>query len=150
METKELLIDFENSIGPWLGKTVKVVDYYLQEAFKKAALDITKEQMIVLKKLHQQDGLNQNELAFLTYRDKSSLARLLSKMEQKDYILRQQDANDKRVNQVFLTVAGRDIYQKTRPVIQQVIVKMEKNITDKERKQMITVLKKVQENFVGM
>ncbi|MFK7810913.1 MAG: MarR family winged helix-turn-helix transcriptional regulator [Maribacter sp.] len=149
METERHLIDFESSIGPWLGKTVKIVDYHLQEAFKKANLDLTKEQMVVLKKLNEEDGLNQNELAFLTYRDKSSLARLLSKMEQKDYVIRQKDENDKRVNKVFLTNTGKDIYQKARPEIQQVILKMERKITDTERKQMISVLKKVQGNFMN-
>lgn len=147
VKAEELVIDFERSIGPWLGKTVKLVDYYMQEAFNKAGLDLTKEQMIVLKKLHENDGLNQNELAFLTYRDKSSLARLLSKMEQKKYILRKQDVDDKRVNNVLLTTGGRCMYEKTRPVIRGLITKMEKNITVAEKEQMIALLKKVRSNF---
>ena len=81
MKSEENFIDFENSIGPWLGKTVKVLDFFAQESFNNANLDLTKEQMIVLKKLTFKDGLNQNELAFLTLRNKSSLTRLLSKME---------------------------------------------------------------------
>lgn len=141
------IIDFETSIAPWLGRTVKLVDYHMLEGFKKAELDLTKEQMVVLKKLHDSDGLNQNELAFLTYRDKSSLARLLSKMESKNYIIRKQNKGDKRINEVFLTETGRIIFAKAKPVIKNLIDKMEHGITLEEKQQIIHIIKKVQANF---
>ena len=147
MKTKKIAIDFERSIGPWLGRTMKQVDYHMNESFANTGLDLTKEQMVVLKKLDENDGLNQNELAFLTYRDKSSLARLLTKMESKKYILRRQSEADKRVNQVFLTPEGKKVYDRTRPVIKELIDKMERNISLKEKDQMIALLKKIQENF---
>lgn len=140
-------IDFENSIGPWLGKTVKIVDYFLQESLNKVDLNLTKEQMIVLKKLHDQDGLNQNELAFLTIRNKSSLTRLLTKMEHKNYITRKQSVEDKRINRVFVTQLGREIFQKTIPVMSQLIDRMENNISGSEKLQIIKILKKIQLNF---
>ena len=149
MEKEFKLVDFERSIGPWLGKTVKMVDYFLQEAFQNAGLDLTKEQMIVLKKLHEKDGLNQNELASLTYRDKSSLARLLSKMESKKYVYRKQGITDKRNKEVFLTNEGRDIFRKTRPVIKAIMDVMEQNVSKEEKQQIIHILKKVQSNFTA-
>ncbi len=142
-------VDFENSIGPWLGKTVKIIEYYLQEAFDKHEIDLTKEQMIVLKKLHEQDGLNQNELAFLTLRNKSSLTRLLHKMETKKYIIREQSQEDKRINNVFLTDLGRAVFKKTLPVIKNIIQTMEQNISNTEKQQIIEVLKKIQFNFTS-
>lgn len=119
----------------------------MNEAFEKAGLDLTKEQMVVLKKLDEQDGLNQNELAFLTYRNKSSLTRLLVKMESKAYIERRQGKEDKRVNRVFLTDTGRAVYRKTRPVIKSLITTMEQHISEADKAQMIMLLKQVQKNF---
>jgi len=147
MKSKKNKIDFENSIGPWLGKTIKILDYNFQEAFKKSNLDLTKEQMIVLKKLHDQDGLNQNELAFLTLRNKSSLTRLLTKMEAKKYITRKQSDDDKRINRVYATSFGKEIFERTRPIIHKLINKMEENISKKEKEQVIDILKKIQNNF---
>lgn len=147
MKWEEVAIDFEKSIGPWLGKTSKIVDYHLLEAFHQYDLDLSKEQMIVLKKLHDNDGLNQNKLAFLTFRDKSSLARLLTKMEKKKYITRRQNKDDKRINEVFLTEEGRSIFKKTRPVIKDLLDIMEHGITQEEKGQIIKILKKVQYNF---
>ena len=50
MKSEDNVVDFESSIGPWLGKTVKIVDYYLHEAMMENGIDLSKEQMIVLKK----------------------------------------------------------------------------------------------------
>lgn len=140
-------IDFESSIAPWLGKTVKIVEYYLHEAFDKHQIDLTKEQMIVLKKLHDEDGLVQNELAFLTLRNKSSLTRLLVKMEAKNLIYRQQGLLDKRVNHVFLTDHGKEVYRKTRPIIKEIMTQMEMGISEDDIAYLITLLKRIQTNF---
>lgn len=147
MKIEENYIDFENSIGPWLGRTIKMIDCFLQEEFNVANLDLTKEQMIVLKKLHDQDGLNQNKLAFLTLKDKSSLTRLLSKMETKKYIIRKQGKDDKRVKNVFLTEIGKKVYAKAKPIIKKTISKMETDISLEEKQQIINTLKKIQTNF---
>jgi DNA-binding MarR family transcriptional regulator len=147
MKSEESFIDFENSIGPWLGKTVKLLEYFMQEMFNDHNLDLTKEQMIVLKKLHDNDGLSQNELAYLTLRNKSSLTRLLSKMEKKKYISRKQDLEDKRINHVYLTEFGKHIFKRTKPVIRKMISTMEQNISDSEKQQIIKILKKIQSNF---
>ena len=147
MKIKESNIDFENSVGPWLGKTVKVIEYYLQEKFNQYDLDLTKEQMIVLKRLHDKDGLSQNQLAFLTLRNKSSLTRLLSKMEKKQYINRKQSKEDKRINHVYLTPLGKEVFKRTKPAIQEIITTMEQHISDSEKQQIIKTLKKIQINF---
>ncbi len=147
MQELQLDIDLENSLGPWIGKTTKIVDYYLHEAFQQHGLDVSKEQMIVLKKLHHEDGLNQNELAHLTWRDKSSLARLLAKMERKGYVIRRQHDLDKRVNLVYLTESGREIFRNTRPIIQKAIDILEKDIDKADIKRMIEILKRIQDNF---
>ncbi|TYQ00059.1 DNA-binding MarR family transcriptional regulator [Tenacibaculum adriaticum] len=147
MKSDENNIDFENSIGPWLGKTVKLVDYFLQESFSSKDLDLTKEQMVVLKKLHDKDGLNQNKLAFLTLRNKSSLTRLLIKMEAKNYIFREHSNEDKRIKNVYITELGKEVYAKAKPVIKNLMTTMEQNISSEEKQQIIQILKKIQTNF---
>jgi DNA-binding MarR family transcriptional regulator len=80
-------------------------------------------------------------------RNKSSLTRLLSKMEKKQYINRKQNKDDKRINLVYLTGLGKEVFKKTKPVIQEMITKMEQNISDSEKQQIIKTLKKIQLNF---
>jgi len=147
MKSKENEIDFENSIGPWIGRTMKVIDYYLHEEIKSENLDLTKEQIIILKNLFFNDGINQNELACLTFRDKSSLTRLLVKMEKKNYIKRVKSKEDKRINKVFITSTGKEMFIQTRPIIKKIMNTMEENISNNEQQVMISLLKKIQTNF---
>ncbi len=149
MKNNEIIIDFDSSIGPWLGKTVEIVNYHLLELFKENDLDLTKEQMIVLKKLHDNDGISQNELALLIFRNKSSLTRLLSKMEKKNYIIKKQCKDDKRINQVYLTDFGKDTFKKVKPILKLMIERLEQNISHTEKHQIIETLKKIQTNFVS-
>ncbi|MGB5205527.1 MarR family winged helix-turn-helix transcriptional regulator [Eudoraea sp.] len=149
MNNTDILVDFDKSVGRWIGSTSKMVDNYLHEAFQCEGLDLSKEQMIVLKKLHENDGLIQNELAYLTLRDKSSLARLLAKMERKNYISREQDDFDKRVNRVFLTESGRITFKRSRPIIVGLKEIMEKNITEEEIFQLINTLQRIQHNITS-
>ena len=147
MNNSDILVDFDTSVDRWIGSTAKMVDNYLHEAFQSQGLDLSKEQMVVLKKLHENDGLIQNELAYLTLRDKSSLARLLAKMERKDYITREQDDFDKRVNRVFLTETGRITFKLTRPIIVGLKEIMQKNIEEEEIYQLINTLERMQRNI---
>lgn len=147
VKSNELEIDFENSIGPWLGRTMKMIDYYFHEAIKLEKIDVTKEQIIILKHLFYNDGLHQNEIACLTFRDKSSLARLLAKMEKKKYIIRKKSSKDKRVNNVFITDLGKEMFVKSRPIIKKIMDTMEQNIAQKEQETMIVLLKQIQTNF---
>ncbi len=149
MNNTDILVDFDKSVGRWIGSTAKMVDNYLHEAFQREGLDLSKEQMIILKKLHENDGLIQNELAYLTLRDKSSLARLLAKMERKNYITREQDNFDKRVNRVFLTETGRITFRRTRPIIVGLKKIMEKNIAEEEIFQLINTLQQIQHNITS-
>ena len=139
---QEVHIDFENSLGPWLGKTVKLIEYHLLTLFEEAGLDLTKEQMIVLKELSIKDGLCQNDLAYLTLRNKSSLTRLLTKMELKGYIIRKQSNEDKRLKHVHITLKGKEVFMLTKPIIKKIILKMERRIDVKEKNQVIKTLKK--------
>jgi DNA-binding MarR family transcriptional regulator len=68
-------------------------------------------------------------------------------MEKKQYINRKQNKDDKRINLVYLTGLGKEVFKKTKPVIQEMITKMEQNISDSEKQQIIKTLKKIQLNF---
>ena len=68
-------------------------------------------------------------------------------MEKKQYINRKQNKDDKRINHVYLTGLGKEVFKKTKPVIQEMITKMEQNISDSEKQQIIKTLKKIQLNF---
>lgn len=88
---------------------MKMMDFYFQDIFKSLSFEITKNQWIVLKKLSANDGTIQNELAFITDRDKTFLTRLITTMEKKELVRRVSSIIDKRQNRIYITEKGKKL-----------------------------------------
>ncbi len=78
----------------------KEISGLITDQLKENNVDLTKSQTIVLSKLVFRDKCAQCDLALITARDKTSLTRLLSTMERKGLILRQQSKHDGRIKEV--------------------------------------------------
>jgi DNA-binding MarR family transcriptional regulator len=96
---------------------MKELHAIMTREFKANDVHLSKEQAIVLKRLCDKDGQPQNDLTIVTSRDKTSLTRLLAKMESKELIKRQQSDVDKRVNLVYITNKGLSEIEKATPVV---------------------------------
>ena len=142
-------MDLEKTLAPWLGKTMKMIDNLIQDLFYEQNISLTKTQWVLLKKLHEKDGVAQQELAFLTGRDKTSLTRLVNTMEKKNLVARIPSKSDKRINHVFLTKNGESLFKESLPIIEKFITALQENISEEEINLTIAVIKKVQENLIS-
>lgn len=138
--------DFEKSLGPWLGKTIKMIEIRIEETLKENGIDITKVQFLLLKSVHKKEGINQNDLAFYTNRNKSSLARVINSLEKKNYIARIPAKHDKRINQLFITSKGQQIIDIAKPHFINMANTIENGLTKEEIENTINTLKKIQTN----
>lgn len=139
--------EFEKSLAPWVGKTAKMMSLYLKDSFAEHGVDMTREQFILLKTLHDHDGTMQKDLAFITERNKGSLARLINTMEKKNLVARIPSKEDKRINCIFLTVNGRKTFENMQPVLMDCIQKVQAGISVEEIELAISVLEKIQNNL---
>ena len=141
-------IDFpENFLMPWLGKTSKMLSLFMKDRFAEHGFDLTREQFILLAHLYHFDGLMQKELAFITDRNKGSLARLINTMEKKNFVARIPSTEDKRVNRIYSTKLGRSVFEKLRPVLEECDEFIKKGLTKEEIEMTIAVLQKIQNNI---
>lgn len=85
----------------------------LQKNFRQHGLEITVEQWSVLYHLWKEDCLSQQELCNRTFRDKPSITRLVDNLEKLNLVNRAAKKNDKRVNLICLTEAGRALQEIT-------------------------------------
>ncbi|MGB0930523.1 MAG: MarR family winged helix-turn-helix transcriptional regulator [Chitinophagales bacterium] len=141
------LPNIETTLLPWIGKTAKMLRVFMSEHFKKNDFDLTTEQWILLKRLHEKDGQVQNNLSLITERNKASLSRLISTMEKKNYVARIPDTEDKRVNKVFLTTNGRKVFAATFEAMHEAVEELQSGISLEEIVSVIEVLKKLQKNI---
>ena len=143
-----LKINFpKDSLLPRLGKTSKMLRMFMKINFADHGFDLTHEQFILIAHLYHEDGIKQKDLAFITERNKGSLARLVNTAEKKNLVARIPSTEDKRVNRIYLTKQGRCVFEKLKPVLDECEAKMKKDLTQNEIKTMISVLEKIQNNI---
>jgi len=142
-------LETDNNILPWLGRSMKLAGYYMADRFKTHNIELTRPQLVMLIILlkNNEQPQPQNSLAFLTNRDKASLARLIDTMEKKKLVERFADEKDKRVKLVKLTENGKRTLFQAFPVVGDVNKTIQNNIPEKDLKIAIEVLKKVVSNI---
>ena len=98
------------------GKASTAIARRLQKNLKQAGIEITVEQWSVLYHLWKSDGMSQQDLCNATFRDKPSITRLIDNLEKLKLVKRVASKSDRRINQVFLTEAGKELDDKTMKV----------------------------------
>ena len=141
------MIDIDKTIMPWIGKSMKVIDYFIMDRFSEKGIALTKVQWLLLKRLKEMNGESQHNLAFLTNRDKASLTRLLTTMENKNLVARIPSTADHRINQIYITAHGEKILKMAMPVVEEMMEEMQAGISSDERMVAIKVLKKLINNI---
>src|SRR5690606_3838351 len=86
-----------------IGRTTNTVNRRLQREFKKMNLQITHEQWTLLSALWNEDGQTQQSLSARTFRDKTSVTRLIDKLVTQNLVVRVPDKADQRTNLIYLT-----------------------------------------------
>ena len=144
---KGMFPGFENLMMPWIGKTMKHIDLFIATKMAEKGINLTRQQVILLKILFHDGPLAQNDLAYFTDRDKTSLTRLLGTMEKKNLVARITSPEDKRVNLVHLTKHGEKILNEISPILLEVIMQMQEGISEEDQKVVINVMKRIQGNI---
>ena len=143
MRKEDYFPQFEKLLLPWLGRAMKSFDFHLADELLNAGISLSKHQIIFLRILSMEDGIPQNDLAFITDRDKTSLTRLISTMERKKLLKRKTCETDKRVNNVFITQKGLEETKMAFPLIINEIDNIQQKINAKEIETTIKVLKQI-------
>lgn len=89
------------------GKVSTAISRRLQRNLKNVSCPMTAEQWSIMFHLWNEEGLTQQELAILTYRDKPSITRLINNLEKMGLVIRVNDKHDRRSNLIYLTKEGR-------------------------------------------
>jgi len=139
--------EFGNVIMPWLGRTMKVIDLFIMDRFHERGIDLTKVQLLLLKRLKLLNGQPQHNLAFVTNRDKASLARLLTTMEKKNLVARIPCETDHRINQIFITKHGESELKHAWPVMEEIMHEIQQGVSADEVRVVQQVIKKINKNI---
>ena len=136
-------INTEIPIAGMLGRASHKMRLLLDKVFAKNNLNLNVEQFLLLKCLSFNDGTNQQELSRIIDRDKTTIARIVSKMEKKNMVLRVHSKDDKRVNNVYLTNLGKEILVNVEPHLKELNDTLKAGISSEEFEVLKGVLDKL-------
>jgi len=108
---------------------------------------IKAEQFAALVYIWDEDGQPQRALAEKLYRDKTTVARLVSGIESLGFIERRPGLEDAREKRVFLTASGRRLMAKVTTLVQEILELAEKGIDPREIRICKNVLRRVRKNL---
>lgn len=96
----------------------------IQRKMREHKINVTFEMLHVLKYLDIAGKVNQQELAKLAYKDKSSLSYLINTLEKRELVKREVDPNDKRNKMIVRTEKGDILYAEVKSIIEDVYQEM--------------------------
>ena len=108
-----------------LGRTSHAVMRLLQARFAAHGYDLSVELWTLLVNVRACDGQRHQELADRTFRDKTTVSRLVARLEQRGLVRRTPGAHDRRHKRIHITDAGRALLDALRPLalaVQQEVV----------------------------
>ncbi|MDQ1089766.1 MarR family winged helix-turn-helix transcriptional regulator [Siphonobacter sp. SORGH_AS_1065] len=121
---------------------------FIQYKLKIAKLDLTFEMLQVLSYLSDKEGVNQQEIANATVKDKASLTYLIDNLTGRELVYRQEDGQDRRNKLIFLTPKAKELLEVTLiPYIEEMYSRVTDNVSNEELKTVIEVINKMTTNL---
>jgi MarR family transcriptional regulator for hemolysin len=114
--------------------------------FENQALTISPEQHYLLKVLTSQEESIQSHLAEIMQKDKSAIMRHVDQLEASGFVIRVNDAVDRRKKYIVITEAGSEILKKCDGLITNLMQKNRAGISEEELSTFKNVLIKLKEN----
>jgi DNA-binding MarR family transcriptional regulator len=107
-------------MGTLIGRTSHAILNRLQKRFREEGHAITVEQWQLLINLNNCDDQLHQQLAENTFKEKSTVTRILDGLEKKGLVKRVAGTSDRRQKRILITAKGRALLDKLRPLAQDV------------------------------
>ena len=120
---------------------------HIQVQIKEHNINITFELLEVLALLYQKDGINQQEIAVIMVKDKSSLTYLIHELEKRNLVKRVTDETDRRNKLICLTKEAMQLKKKLNPWIIEIYEKATASIKMIDIKNAINLVQNMNDNL---
>ncbi len=121
MQTKERTkVELAVELGRSMTELRHYVRQYIQVKIKDHGINITFEMLEVMGCLWKKDGINQQDIADQTLRDKSSMTYLIDNLVKRHLVKRVEDENDRRNKLIYLTAEGIRLREQLHPWVAEV------------------------------
>lgn len=136
----------EKSIGFQFGEFMRVFRKIVVKRFHERETELTLEQFGILVKLQEEGMQTQTDIAGAVGMDKSAVLRIVDVLEEKKYIERVNDSEDRRKKTLALTKKGKAKIDDAGKLFSSVIDEISTGVKENEMKSFMKTLGKMKEN----
>ncbi|MCK8823837.1 MarR family winged helix-turn-helix transcriptional regulator [Fuchsiella alkaliacetigena] len=134
-----------DSIGKRISTLYRYTQIYLNQELQR--FDLDRSQTPFLANLLKNDGLKQKELAAKLNVNKSTVAKAIKGLEEKDYIVKKQCAEDKRSARIYVTEKAVTIKAEFFAVLKKWTEVLTNNFSSEEEVEIRRLLDKMEANI---
>lgn len=111
---------------------------------------VTPEMWLVLSRLYARDGQYQTQIADSTFRDRPNTSRILAGLEERGYVRKQRDPDDRRRMRIHLTELGEEFVRDMAPLAARTRDGLYEGLSDDELRMLRRVLRRIERNALGL
>ena len=119
---------------------------FMQKKFRENNIDLTYEMHQIMNCLWKKDGINQQELANLTLKDKASMTYLIDNLTKRALVKRTEDPTDRRSKLIYLTPGGKQLGKKVEPWVSELFSIASRNIDIGDLREYLREVDKMRDN----
>ena len=132
--------DMDNAVGYAIGHAATRLKIGLKRAFLASGFNLTPEQWVVLYRLFEAQGLTQAGLGERTVKDKTTITRILDRLEAKKLLVRRRDRQDRRSQRIFLTPDGEGMVRELVPLVRRFAAEAFAGVPPEDREHLKRIL----------
>lgn len=136
-----------NGYGTLIERTLRLIKLRYLQTFRAANIDITPEQWVMIDKLYQSNGISQNELASITFKNAPTVSRIIDLLCKKGWTERSRSKDDRRSYSINLTSAGSEIVEILLPKVIHLRELGWKNMSEEDHQIFIQIMNQIYENY---
>jgi len=142
--------DIDRAVGYVVGHAAARLKMALRRTFAEAGHDVTPDQWVVLYRLAETEGLTQAGLGERTVKDKTTITRILDRLESRKLLTRRRDPHDRRSQRLFLTPEGRRKVGQLAPLVRTFADAAYADLTEEDRDTLRRLLGRIETRLDAM
>lgn len=127
--------------------TIKKIRSALQKKLNERGIDLTVDQWVLVDHISRDEGISQNVLAEVTYKDPPTVTRIIDLLERKGFVERRMAAGDRRKFNIFMTDEGAKIRELAFPVVAEIRRKGWGELSETDYQQFVRIMDSIYNNF---
>ncbi|TVZ27309.1 DNA-binding MarR family transcriptional regulator [Gillisia sp. Hel_I_86] len=133
----------ENTIFYQIEKTIKQYRTMAQNNLNELGYSITINQILLLIQIDQRPNTSQVKLAELLFKDVASITRMTELLVKREFLLREENKEDRRKKNLKLTNKGKQILELALPIIKKNRETASENLNEQEKEDLLNTLNKI-------